>query len=121
MLSIKNMENTMALLLIIGTLVSAVLVCVGFIFFLIQHGQENLHSDLLHQLITPSNMHQVWQTAFSLTPLSMVELGLLLLVTTQLFRVALLLWYYVSIGDLIFSGISCFILLTLIYSFIFRH
>jgi uncharacterized membrane protein len=110
MLTTKKIENIMGMLLLIGTLISASLVCIGGFLFLLHHGSEPIHSDLL----------KPWTLAFSWNALGLIELGLFLLVFTQILRVLLLCGFYVFIRDRCFTLISFFILFVLIYSVFWR-
>lgn len=117
----KKMEANMALLLTIGTLISAILVIFGGILYLVQHGHEPVHFELLKDNTYQLSVKKIWHTAEAFSTLTIIELGLLLLVATQLFRVGLLTWFYLKIRDYWFTAISFFILLVLIYSFIWRN
>lgn len=120
MVSTHKMEELIGLILLIGTLVSLILVLVGGTWFLMQHGGENLQAELIQSDTYQTTMKQIWLIALSFTPIGIIELGLLLLIFTQILRIALLVWFYAVIRDLGFMLISIFILLILIYSFIWR-
>ena len=109
----NKIEKCIGLFLLTGILISASFVCIGGILFLIQHGSETIRTDILP---SPLSRQAMWQLAFSFSPLGMIELGLLLLVLTQLLRVALLCGFYAAIRDYWFTGISAFILLVMVYS-----
>lgn len=121
MFSTKNMDRLISLILIIGTLISVLLVMLGGTLYLLQNGNESLRLELLQNTIYPRGMKSVWLTALSFSPLGMIELGLLLLVITQILRVGLLAWFYAYMRDYWFTSISVFILLMLLYSFILRN
>ncbi len=121
MLSVKKMEEFIGVVLLIGTLLSAVLVIIGGVMYLLQHGSENVQYELLQTSIARTTIKQIWQYAFSFTPLGIVELGLLMLVATQTVRVALLCWLFTMIRDYRFLMISVFILIMLIYSSFWRN
>ena len=120
MISQKQMENLIGTTLLLGVLISASLVTVGGILYLYQFGSHPLPPELLLNNLTPRSIHQIFDMAFSFTPLGMVELGLLLLVATQSIRVALLVWFYSVIRDYKFASICGFILAMLIYSAFWR-
>lgn len=120
MLSLKKMEERIALVLMLGTLLSAFLVLIGAVLYLFQSGQHAMQSEISPSNITPITINQIWQLAFSLSPLGIIELGLLSLVATQTIRVALLCWFYAMIRDYKFLMISFFILVVLIYSSFWR-
>lgn len=121
MLSTKKMEEIMGWLLTLGTLISAALVLIGGGVYLMQYGHTKIDISALQDHAQPTSIKQIWETALSFSPLGIVELGLLLLVATQILRVGLLAWFYAAIRDYRFTLISVFILLTLIYSFVLRN
>lgn len=118
MLARRKIEEIISVLLLIGIFVSTALVLVGGILFLWQSGNENI---LALPLIHQSNLTEVWQFAFSFTPLGIIELGLLSLVMIQVLRVALLCGFYIITRDIWFTAISTFILCVLVYSIVWRH
>jgi uncharacterized membrane protein len=120
MISTQKMENMMGVLLLVGTLFSASLVCIGGVLFLIHHGGESIHSEWLQLAASQISHHQTWSLAFSFSPLGIIELGLLMLVITQILRVFLLCGFYATIRDFWFTLISTFILFVLIYSLFWR-
>jgi|GEM_PF-1671248 uncharacterized membrane protein len=121
MLSTKQMEDIMSLLLIFGMLISAGLVTLGGAMYLYQHGMESLHTELLQAGGYHINIKLILKNALSFTPLGIIELGLLTLIGTQVLRVALLVWFYAFTRDTWFTFISVFILITLVYSLVWRH
>lgn len=120
MFSVKKLQEIMGILLLIGISLSASLVCIGGLLFLWQHGGESIQTEWMQLSTAPINRSSIWQLAFSFTPLGMIELGLLLLVFTQIIRVALLCGFYAVIKDYWFTFISTFILCVLVYSFFWR-
>ena len=120
MLTTQKMQNMMGALLLFGTLLSASLVCIGGFLFLIHHGSEPISNNLLQTTITPTSHEQTWDLAFSFSSLGLIELGLFMLVITQILRVLLLVGFYAAIRDVWFSFISLFILVVLIYVLCWR-
>lgn len=121
MFSIKQMENIIGWILIVGTLFSALLVLTGGCLYLLQHGSETMNAELLAANDYQIGVREILDIAFSFSPIGLIELGLVLLVATQLLRVALLVWFYAMIRDYWFTLISCFILFTLTYSLLWRN
>lgn len=111
-------EKNLGALLRIGTLISSLIVLIGGLMYLAQHGNDPVPFELLQQAPITSSIKNVWLEAFSFTPLGIVQLGLLILVGTQILRVAFLFIFYVSIQDYWFTSFCGFVLLVLIYSFI---
>lgn len=120
MITETKIERMIGVLLLLGTMTSALLVLVGGIWYLSLHGGEDMQTEMLASDAYSVKISQIWHILFALTPLSLIELGLIALVTTQLLRVALLVWFYANQRDYRFTGISLFILLTLLYSFIWQ-
>ena len=120
MLSVNKMEEIMSLLLLCGTACAAGFVCIGGLFFLMQHGMDNIQVEILQTTPLQISHQELWQFALSFTPLGLIELGLLLLVLTQIIRVALLCGFYAAIRDYWFTVICTFILFVLVYSLFWR-
>jgi uncharacterized membrane protein len=102
--------------LLAGLLVALVLTIVGGVFYLIFHGEET-HNYRIFQQPPPV---KTWHAIFSLSSYGVIQLGILVLVLTQLLRVFLVAWYYFELHDLKFVWFSLFILAVLIYS-LFVH
>lgn len=115
-----KIERAIGVLLLIGTTLSAVLVLSGGIMYLWQHGGENMQTELLVSDNYSVNIRQIWRIALSMTPLGMIEVGLIVLVATQILRVGLLVWFYTVIRDFRFTLISLFIFTILLYSFLWE-
>lgn len=120
MISDRKMQAIIGITLLIGTLLSAGIVLIGGIMYLLQHGSDAVPTSLLHYEPQHIQLAQIWQNAFSFSSSGIIQLGLLCLVSTQLLRVALLCWFYTMIRDYAFMIISTFILLVLIYSTVWR-
>lgn len=121
MLTNKKIEQMIGMILLIGTLISTAFVATGGMLYLIQEGSQPIHLDTWQAGDAPTTLKSIWQDTRALTPLGIIECGLLFLVITQILRVALLTCFYALIRDYWFTFISAFILLTLLYSFIWRQ
>lgn len=121
MLTQQKMEELIGTVLLIGIALSLVLVCIGGAFYLWQYGGQPLHTELLQDDVFKASPIHILQLALSLTPLGIIELGLLILVATQIMRVALLLFFYIRLRDYWFILISVFILMILLYSFLWHE
>lgn len=121
MMNTKEMEKVMGLLLLIGTLTSLAIVIVGGGWYLAQFGSDDMQFELLQTDNNTHTIHDIWRMAFTFTPLGIIQLGLLLLVATQTFRVGLLCFYYARVKDYTFTLISTFILLVLVYCTFWRN
>jgi len=120
-LQIKKIEEMISMILTIGILISTSLVLIGGFMYLLQFGNHDMNTELSQTVSYATNMKFIWQSALSVSPLGLIELGLLALVATQILRVGLLVWFYSAIHDYVFTLISLFILFTLIYSLIWRN
>lgn len=117
MVSVKRLEAIIGIMLMVGILIAALLVFIGGLLFLWQNGYQSL--DQL-PMVTEKSLGQIWRIAFSFSPLGIIELGLLTLVSIQILRVAFLCGFYALSRDVWFTTISLFILIVLIYSTIWR-
>lgn len=120
MLSKKMMETIMGFILTLGTLVSAILVLLGGIMFLSQHGNANVKTELLFSSPVHINTQFIKETITNFSPLGIIELGLLFLVATQILRVALLVLYYFETRDFYFFGICSFVLVIILSTFVYN-
>ena len=118
MLARKKIEEIIGVLLLVGIFISTTLVLIGGVLFLWQSGNDDI---LALPITNQINLTEVWQFAFSFTPLGIIELGLLSLVMIQVLRVALLCGFYITIRDTRFTIISVFILCVLVYSIVWRN
>lgn len=121
MLTTNKMQSVIGTLLIVGILISLALVIIGGVWYLLENGGNSLQTQLLTLDTYHFSIQQIWHTAFSLTPIGFIELGLLTLVSTQILRVALLTGFYMAIRDYWFTFFSFFILFVLIYSSFLRN
>jgi uncharacterized membrane protein len=115
-----KIENIIGVLLLVGVSISGALVFCGGILYLWLHGADNMQTELLVSDNYSIHIRHFWNIAFSLEPIGIIELGLIALVTTQILRVGLLVWFYADIRDYKFMCISLFVFIVLIYSFLGR-
>lgn len=118
----QTMQKHMAQILIVGTILSLLLVLVGGIFSLIQRGSETLPYTLTQ--IAPyysASLSQIISEALKNEALGLITLGLLILVATQIIRILYLAGFYLFSRDYRFAAFSVFILLTLLYSAVFKN
>ncbi|SRR5579883_450792 len=121
MYSPEKMQKTLGIMLLIGISIALGLVIVGGIFYLIHYGSDPLQMELLQAEAYQLSIKKICYSAFTLSPTGIIELGLLILVMTQLLRVAILAWFYFVMRDRWFTFFSGFILIMLIYSLIWRN
>lgn len=120
MISTKKAEWIIGWILIAGITLSAMLILCGGILFLTHHDHASLQ-DTLQDTPTYKSLADIINTIISTKATSIIELGILLLVATQVLRVTLLAIFYATTKDIAFTIISLFILVMLLYSFIFPH
>lgn len=117
----KKLQQAISKILLAGIFLSTLLVLTGGTVYLAQHGLEPMHYDLLQADASVISIAFLWQANTWLSPVGWIEAGLLVLVLTQILRVALLAYFYIVTHDKPFTYISGIILLVLVYSFIWRN
>ena len=118
--SVKTIEEKIGIVLILGTLFSALLVIIGGAAYLLQHGSEIMRPTQLQTSAYRTDVQLIWHQAKGFSPLGIIELGLLALIATQILRVALLTYFYAIIRDYWFTFICSFVLIILINSLFWR-
>jgi uncharacterized membrane protein len=121
MFSIHKIKNTIGYILTIGTIVSALFVLMGGLFYLLQHGQDKIQMVLMQPSLNDMKLISIWHAALHFSPMGLIGLGVFTLVGTQLLRVALLAFFYLMSCDYVFGAISLFILLVLLYSIVWHR
>lgn len=112
----ERFRLVMGQLLLIGLLISLLLTAVGGGLYLYRHGNEVTNYQVFQKETHPVTSRKIWKDALTLSPYGIIQLGILILVLTQLLRVALVAAYYFRIFDHKFMFLSLFILGVLIYS-----
>jgi len=113
----RQVETSIALLLRAGVLLAAVVVLFGGILYLAHEG--NVHADyrLFHG--EPENLRApslVLRGAFTGTPKAIIELGLLLLILTPIARVAFSVIAFAAERDYMYVIMTLVVLAVLLYS-----
>ena len=120
MLTEKKIKMNMGLILQISMISAILLVVLGGVMFLWEHGSEPLSQHLTTNVSHSFNVFSLFQHAMLTTPLGLIQLGIVILVLAQVLRVALLCGYYTYIRDYWFMLFSYFILAVLVYSLIWQ-
>ena len=113
----QKLENLVGNLLRTGVSLSAFVVAVGGIIYLARHGREPASYRVFHG--EPSDLRSlsgIVRDALEFRARGVIQFGLLLLIATPVFRVALSIWGFAAEGDrmyMIFTGI---VLIVLLYS-----
>ena len=112
----ERFELVIGRFMLVSVLVCLVLVSLGGIYYLIQHG-----SDPVPIFIYPSKEALQFETlkdiliaAFMPLALGIVQLGLLALLMVQIFRVFLTAWLFIKLRDKLFACFSLVIFIVLI-------
>ena len=108
----EKMKLLIGRVMFAGVALSASLVLFGGIYYLIING----HNTVNYQIFHPVGLLNNHQTDIKLFPLIWIQAGILVLIATQVIRVALTAWLFLRIKDIYFSIISFFILIILIYA-----
>jgi uncharacterized membrane protein len=120
MMTNQQLKVSIAWILNIGIVLSLGLVILGGLTLLYRHGGQPIDTMILQPAQITLNPFLIWHTALTLSPISLIELGLLALVGTQVLRILLLLIYYTVTRDIWFTAFSLFILLMMLASFFMR-
>lgn len=118
----KQAELLIGQMLRAGLLLSVLVVLVGGVMYLIQNGHETIHYRVFQPEASDlSTMSGILATALTFSAPGIIQLGLLILVLTQVLRVALTAWLFAQERDFLFTWISLIILAILIYSVFWRR
>ena len=88
----------------------------GGISYIDQHANDLL-TNIMPSQLTPISLAQIFHLSFSFSSIGFIELGLLLLVATQIIRVFLLVCFYAAIKDYHFLLINAYLTIMLILGF----
>lgn len=117
MSEIRKMQRNLNFILILGVLVSVILVMSGGSIFLMHYGSELASEEFVYVADYSTNVIRIFHSALSFSPLGMIELGLVVLVATQIVRVMYLCMFYGRTRDYWFMGMSLFIFCVMVYGF----
>lgn len=116
----RTMEHTLAIVLSIGVLLSSLFVIIGSMQYLQKHSADNIIPlQVAHPIHTSLQAFLTRMRAHS--PTDLMECGILILIATQILRVALLTVFYGITKELKFFIISAYILLLLLHSFFYPY
>jgi len=118
---VENLKPFIGRLMLISTVICFMMVLMGGIFFLVSYGHDPVpwHKYTSYPTI-PTTYKTIGDDLKNPTPLGIVQLGLLVLLLTQVARVALTAWLFLKARDKTFAIISFFVLLVLLYCAIWR-
>lgn len=111
----ERMQAAVILLLKLGMGIALGLVSIGGISFLLQHGNDIINYQVFHGAsFEVTSVRDILSAASSLTPYALMELGILILIITQIVRIAVVGWYFSKMRDYSFSIISLLVLVGVI-------
>lgn len=113
--STKTTQHVMSQFMLFGTLTAMAIVFIGGALYLWQHANQPLQTELLN-LREPMSLLRTWQDLQTATPIGLIELGLGLLIATQVLRMAFLIEFYLRVRDYWYTFFSTFILTAILYS-----
>jgi uncharacterized membrane protein len=120
MISENQIQTWLGNVLKVGIMVSLMLILIGAVFFLIQHGGESFENNIFITTNYDIDILKIWESKEFFSAIGMIELGLLVLVLVQVLRVGLLCYYYTMIHDKWFMLFSFFIMSVILYSLIWQ-
>ncbi|MHB1948607.1 MAG: DUF1634 domain-containing protein [Gammaproteobacteria bacterium] len=117
----KQTEMLIGRMLRVGLWLSVLIVLIGGALYLMQNGHELIHYSTFQE--EPRHVHTmrgILHSALTFSAVGIIQFGLLVLVLTQVLRVAMTVWLFVQERDAVFTWISLIILVILIYSIFWR-
>ncbi|HZZ77160.1 MAG TPA: DUF1634 domain-containing protein [Gemmataceae bacterium] len=117
-----NFEQLLAKLLRAGVLLSAGVVCLGAILYLINAGGADAREHKVFKKEQPADLRTVEAvvtSALRLDGLAVIEVGLFLLVATPVARVAFSVYGFLRERDWVYVAMTLFVLAVLLYSLFF--
>lgn len=114
-----QIEVMVSILLRTGMLISAGVVFLGGVLFLLRHGGEQVNvSKFVGQPSIDRRIPEILEGALSLRPRSIIQFGILLLILTPVARVALCIIGFAAERDSRYVLITIIVLAVLLYSLI---
>jgi len=113
----KDVEKIMGNLLRYGVIFSALIVIIGAVFYLLQHGNEQPHYvTFLGEPKHITNIKGIFLTAFNGRGRSIIQLGLLFLIATPIARIILSIVGYVLERDYLYIIITLIVFGVILFS-----
>ncbi len=115
-----EVEQLISRLLLVGVMTSAVIVLIGGILLLMQHGGEVVSYSVFHgQPAELRSLASIVRGAATMNSLAIVQLGLLLLIATPVARVAFTLVAFLIQRDRMYVVLTTIVLALLLFGLIF--
>ncbi|HTR66700.1 MAG TPA: DUF1634 domain-containing protein [Terriglobales bacterium] len=115
----RRVEDTIGNLLRAGVILSAVVVLAGGIVFLARHGSSPVNYRVFQG--EPSDLRHIGgivRQAIALHGRGIIQLGVLLLISTPIARVAFAVFGFAEEGDRMYVGFTLIVLVVLLYSLV---
>ena len=113
----KGIEEVLGNLLRAGVLLSAFVVTLGAVVYLVRHGHEPVNYGIFRQ--EPADLREVRgivQDSWALRGRAIIQFGLLLLIATPVSRVAFSIFAFMKERDGIYVGFTLIVFSILLYS-----
>lgn len=113
----QKLENIVGNLLRAGVSLAAVVVFIGGIIYLKRHGREPVNYHVFQGEPTDlKTVPGIIRSALDLHGRGIIQFGLLLLIATPVFRVALSIWGFAAEKDHMYMIFTSIVLIVLLYS-----
>ena len=115
-LTAQQMDIIVGNLLRAGVALSAAVVFVGGVIFLVRHGAETPHYNIFRG--EPADLRTlsgILHDALTFRAAGIIQLGLVLLIATPVARVAFLVYAFARQGDRLYAMIASIVLALLVY------
>ncbi len=113
----QKLENIVGNLLRTGVSLAAVVVFIGGIIYLKRHGREPVNYRVFQGEPTDlKTVPGIIRSALGLHGRGIIQFGLLLLIATPVFRVALSIWGFAAEKDHMYTLFTIIVLIVLLYS-----
>lgn len=111
----ERMQISVTWLLRIGVTLALLLVCVGGMMYLLQHAHDVVDYRVFRgESVMALSIDGILSAITTLQPRVLIQLGVLVLIITQILRVAIVAWHFMRMRDYIFALISTFVLLAVL-------
>lgn len=113
--STRTVQRYVSYFQLLGTLTALLIAMIGGVWYLALHRNTPLQVEIFN-LKNPIAILSAFKDLKSTSPLELVEIGLTLLIATQVLRVLWLFGFYIKVKDLWFSIFTGFVLCAILYS-----
>jgi len=111
----KVSELDVGRVLLAGVLVSALIVLVGGILYLMQHGTNVYINPKFNHAVHVVTVQNFFEALYQLQAKAIILFGIIILMVTQLIRVMLTAWLFASHREYFFAWVSVNVFVMLIF------